>query len=138
MLVPWDTISVRSSLLREWSFIMKIVKTLRSTPLSDGRVRVEYRLSSPVTREVLTTLSRGEWVCTGLQYLSPAFVISKADSIEIHGILRSPIIVLYCAPGDQFWIEEYLFEFLSLIPDSEKVESPLYHVYKIFSSWLRI
>lgn len=117
---------------------MKIVKTLSSTLLSDGRVSIEYRLSSPVTREVLSALSRGDWVCTGRQYLSPSFVITKSDDIEIHGILRSPIIILYCKPGSQFWIEEYLFEFLSTISDSENVDSPFHRISEFFSSWFRV
>lgn len=116
---------------------MKIAKTICSTRLSDGRARIEYRLSSPVTREVLTALSRGEWVSTGYQYLSPTFVISKSDDIEIHGILRSPLIQLYCSPGSQFWIEEYLFEFLSTIPDSEGVEWPFHRFFAFIISLFR-
>ncbi|HWQ66559.1 MAG TPA: hypothetical protein VN372_06785 [Methanospirillum sp.] len=116
---------------------MKIVKTMSNIRYSDGRDRIEYRLSSPVTREVLSVLSQGEWVCSGLQYLSPAYVISKTDEIEIQGILRSPVIVLFCSPGSQFWVEEYLSEFLSTIPDSEIVESPVYQVLARVYSWLK-
>ncbi|PKL60207.1 MAG: hypothetical protein CVV33_03880 [Methanomicrobiales archaeon HGW-Methanomicrobiales-4] len=116
---------------------MKIVKTLSSTRISDGRARIEYRLSSPITREVLSALSQEKWVCTGYQYLSPTFVISKSDDIEIQGILHSPLIVLYCPPRSQFWIEEYLIELLSTIPDSERMELPFHRIIVFFSSRLR-
>lgn len=106
--------------------IMNIITIASNNRLSDGNIRIEYRLSSPVTLDVLDALSHGKWVCSGRQYLSPTFLITKPDGIEIQGILQSPFITVVCSPGLQAGFEDYLNEFLSTIPDSEASES-FYH-----------
>ncbi|MDD1728837.1 MAG: hypothetical protein LUQ50_07190 [Methanospirillum sp.] len=102
---------------------MKILSVTRSIVLSDGQVRTEYRLSSPVTSEILHALSKGNHIFTGYQYLSPTYLISKSDMITISGILGSPIIAVQSKPGMSVGIEDYLSEFLSTIPDSEKPDT---------------
>ena len=92
---------------------------------SDGSMRKEYRLSSPVTDETLAILSKGEFLHTGYQYLSPTYEIVKSSGIEISGILHSPVITVDCPPGMVAGMEDYLIEFLSTIPDSEEPESVL-------------
>ena len=99
---------------------MEILSVRTGTVLSDGRIRREYLLSSPVTKEVLHALSQGNYECTGWQYLSPTFLISNHEGIWIRGILKSPVIVVECLPELSIGIEDYLHNFLSTIPDSEK------------------
>lgn len=101
---------------------MQIIKIVSNNRLSDGRNRIEYRLSSPVTKDVLKALSRGEWICSGRQYLTPSFIVTKPGGMEIQGIMKSPIISVIVEPGMQVGFEDYLIEFLSLIPDSEQPE----------------
>ena len=99
---------------------MNIISIRKSTSLSDGRVRREYLLSSPVTGEVLNALSHGDHIYTGYQYLSPTYSVIKGGEIEISGILKSPVIQIACMPGMVAACEDYLSGFLSTIPDSEK------------------
>ena len=113
---------------------MEILSIRSNTVLSDGRVRKEYFLSSPVTREILAALSKGEHIDTGRQYLSPTYLITKSDGFEIRGILLSPIIVVISPPGMSTGIEDYLFGFLSTIPDSEKPDSPLHRMIQSIKS----
>lgn len=102
---------------------MEIIAVISSSALSDGRIRKEYRLSSPVVREVLEALSKGDHVYTGRQYLSPTYSIIKSEGFVISGILCSPVIMVTSPPGMSAGIEDYLFGFLSTIPDSEKPDS---------------
>jgi hypothetical protein len=108
---------------------MEIISVKPKHLLSDGRVRSEYLLSSPVTLEVLEALSQGAFVSTGRQYLSPTYQISKPEGIEISGILKSPVIVVHSLPGMSTGIEDYLHGFLSTIPDSE---SPEWYLLTVF------
>ena len=102
---------------------MKILSVTRSIVMSDGQIRTEYRLSSPVTSEVLNAISKGNHIYTGYQYLSPTYQISKTDKITISGIVGSPIIVVQSQPGMSAGVEDYVSGFLSTIPDSEKPDT---------------
>ncbi|PWR71350.1 hypothetical protein [Methanospirillum lacunae] len=99
---------------------MEIVSVRTQPVLSDGRVKTEYLLSSPVTREVLYALSQGSYENTGWQYLSPTYCISNHEGLQISGILKSPVIVVESLPEISIGIEDYFHGFLSTIPDSEK------------------
>ena len=114
--------------------MMEIVSVRSSIVQSDGRVRKEYFLSSPVTNEILAALSQGEHIETGRQYLSPTYLIIKSDGFEIRGILLSPIIVVISPPGMSTGIEDYLSGFLSTIPDSEKPDSPFHRIIQSIKS----
>lgn len=102
---------------------MKILTSKEQYVQSDGKVHIEYRLSSPVTREILELFSQGKWISSGRQYLSPAFTIANHDGVEIQGILHSPLITLICTPDLRAGVEDYLSEFLLFIPDSLHQES---------------
>jgi hypothetical protein len=99
---------------------MEIISVRTQPILSDGRIKREYLLSSPVTKEVLYTLSQGRYENTGWQYLSPTYRISNLEGVWISGILKSPVIVVESLPEISIGIEDYLHGFLSTIPDSEK------------------
>ena len=112
-------------LIRQRIREMEIISIRNSTLLPDGRMKKEYRLSSPVTDDILAAISKGDFIKTGYQYLSPTDSIMKGDGFEISGILRSPIITVICPPSLSAGIEDYLISFISTIPDSEKPESSL-------------
>jgi len=116
---------------------MEIMSVRTGTVLSDGRIRREYLLSSPVTKEVLHALSQGNYVCTGWQYLSPTYLISNHEGLWIRGILKSPVIVVECLPELSIGIEDYLHNFLSTIQDSEKPDSYLSIIFQRFIQFLR-
>jgi hypothetical protein len=113
---------------------MEIISAKKSSILYDGRTRKEYRLSSPVTYEVLAAISKGNHRDTGHQYLSSTYSLTIHDKCEMSGILLSPIIVLVCPPGMSAGIEDYLSEFLSTIPDSEKPETPFHRFLQAIRS----
>jgi len=96
---------------------MHIRKMMNVSELSEGRIMVKYRLSGPVTSEVIELLSRGEPVLTGYQYLSPTYSVHKADGTIISGILKSPVIQITCQSGCQVYTMEYLDALLSTIQD---------------------
>lgn len=102
---------------------MKILTSKGQYLQSNGKLHIEYRLSSPITPEALELFSQGKWTSSGRQYLSPAFMIANHDGVEIQGILHSPLIALICTPELRAGVEDYLSEFLSLIPDSLPEES---------------
>lgn len=104
---------------------MEIISIRSSAPLPDGRVKKEFRLSSPVTDTILDALSKGEFIKTGYQYLSPTYSIIKSDGVEIRGILRSPIITVISPASLSAGVEDYLIGLISTIADSEKPESTL-------------
>ena len=116
---------------------MEIMSVRTRTVLSDGRIRREYLLSSPVTKEVLQVLSQGNYEWTGWQYLSPTYLISNHDGVWIRGILKSPVIVVECLPELSIGIEDYLYNFLSTIQDSEKPESYLSIIFQSFIQYMR-
>lgn len=117
---------------------MEIVSVKSINNLSDGRVRKEYLLSSPVTSEVLADLSKGDYIWTGYQYLAPTYSITKPGDIVISGILYSPIIVIDCPSGVLVGVEDYLSGFLSTIPDSEEPDSLLRTILHAFVSYTRV
>lgn len=99
---------------------MEIISVRTKPVLSDGHIKKEYLLSSPVTKEVLDALSQGRYENTGWEYLSPTFCISNHEGVWINGILKSPVIIVESLPEFSIGIEDYLYGFLSTIPDSEK------------------
>jgi len=99
---------------------MEIVSVRTGPVLSDGHIRREYLLSSPVTKKVLHALSKGNYEYTGWQYLSPTYLISNLEGVWIQGIMNSPVIVVESLPEVFIGVEDYLHNFLSTIPDSEK------------------
>lgn len=111
---------------------MEIVSVRTRQVLSDGRIKREYLLSSPVTKDVLYALSQGSYKNTGWQYLSPTYCISNHEGLWISGILKSPVIVIESLPEISIGIEDYLHGFLSTIPDSEKPDwYPLVLIQKL-------
>jgi len=113
---------------------MEIISVRNKILLSDGWVRSEYLLSSPVTKEVLNTLSQGKHEYTGWQYLSPTYLITNHEGVRISGTLKSPVIIVESLPGMPTGIEDYLHAFLSTIPDSEK---PDYYLSTISQNVIR-
>lgn len=104
---------------------MEVVSIRNSNLLPDGRIKKEYRLSSPVSDDILAAISKGGFIKTKYQYLSPTYSIMKSDGFEISGICERPIITVISPPSLSAGIEEYLISFISTIPDSEKPESLL-------------
>ena len=108
---------------------MIITTVLRTQEVHEGIFRTEYRVSSQITLDTVTTLSQGRYSITGHQYLSPVYLVQKPNSIEISGILQSNVIWVTYPAEVANSMEAYLSAILSLIPDQESAFSFLDSLY---------
>ena len=115
-------------------YIQKVIRT----QTYDGIVRTDYLLSSPVTLSTLNDLSQGTFEITGMQYLSPTFIIRKPEGIELHGILSSRVIQVIHSESSAHFIQEYLSALLEIIPEPDGACSLITSITDTLKVWTKI
>ena len=115
-------------------FIQKVIRT----QTNNGIVRTDYLLSSPVTLSILNDLSQGTYEITGMQYLSPTFIIRKPEGIELHGILSSRVIQVIHSESSAHFLQEYLSALLEIIPEPDDACSLITGITDTLKVWTKI
>lgn len=99
---------------------MKVRRTMRSRQCCDGRIRREYILEKPLTRETVVSLSR--LVTVSFNEKAPVPMVTfSLNGVEAKAVLRSSMLTVWLNPSIAPECETALF---TLLAEAEPAANP--------------